>query len=107
LILTSDTTNSVKGSRYTNNLLAFYLKYADSLNTEGNPVTLSYSDGKYSGEITSFVRAWLSRDQNYGLLIQPGNQLSGLDLFALKGSDNSEIQFRPRLRITYTVKKIL
>jgi len=107
LILTSDTTNSVKGSRYTNNLLAFYLRYADSLNTEGSPVTLNYSDGKYSGDITSFVRTWLSRNQNYGLLIQPGNQLSGLDLFALKGSDNSEITNRPRLRITYTIKKIL
>jgi hypothetical protein len=107
LILTSDTTNSLKGSRYTNNLLAFYLSYADSLNTEGNAVILTYSDGKYSGEITSFVRGWLNREENYGLLIQPGNQLSGLDLFALKGSDNSELTNCPRLRITYTIKKIL
>lgn len=107
LILTSDADNSVKGSRYTNNLLVYYLKYLDSLNTEGNPLTLSYSDGKYTGEITSFVRAWLNRDQNYGMLIQSGNQLSGLDLFALKGSDNSDITNRPRLRIIYTIKKIL
>ncbi len=107
LILTSDTINSIRGSSSNNSLLVYYLRSADSLNSEGSPVFLSLSNNKFSGDITTFVRTWVSRKQNYGLLIQPGNQLNGLDLFALKASDFSENAERPRLRVTYTIKKTL
>jgi hypothetical protein len=104
LFITADTIASIKGSRITNSLRLFYLKYADSLNTEGNPVSLSYKDKKYSGDITSFVRNWIDTKNNNGMLIESGNPASGLELFALKGSNYSEISERPRLRITYTIK---
>lgn len=106
LFITPDSISSVKGSRFSNNLRLAYLKYADadSLNTEGNPVFLSFKDNKYSGDVTAFVRNWINRKENNGILIEAGSPTSGLELFALKGSDYFEISERPRLRITYTIK---
>jgi hypothetical protein len=104
LFITPDTIASIKGSRFTNSLRLFYLKYADSLNTEGNPVFLSFKDNKYSGDVTLFVRNWINRKENNGILIEAGNPTSGLELFALKGSTYIEFSERPRLRITYTIK---
>jgi hypothetical protein len=104
LIITNDPANGMKGSSYNNSIKALYLA-DDSLTTQGNAVTLSYSAGKYSGDITGFVRSWVSTKQNFGMLLQSGNQLLGLDLFALKGSDYPEVADRPRLRITYTQQK--
>jgi hypothetical protein len=104
LFLTPDTLASIKGSSFTNSLRLSYLRYADSLNTEGNPSFLALKDGKYSGDVTLFVRNWISRKENNGMLIEAGSATSGLELFALKGSDYFEITERPRLRITYTIK---
>jgi len=107
LILTSDSANSVYGSSYDNSLRVYYLNTNDSIKTEGNPITLSYKNNQFSGDITGFVRSWVSKDQNFGMLIETGNPSLGTDLFALKGSDYSEIAERPRIIITYTVKKNL
>ncbi|MDH3269196.1 MAG: hypothetical protein OEM46_10120 [Ignavibacteria bacterium] len=107
LILTSDSVNSVYGSSYNNTLRVYYLNTIDSTKTEGNPITLLYDNNQFKGDITSFVRLWVSRNENFGMLIQTGAQTLGTDLFALKGSDYSEIAERPRLIITYTVKKNL
>jgi len=107
LILTQDSINSVFGSSYNNSLRIFYLNSNDSIKTEGNPIILSYKDNQYTGDITAFVRSWVSKNENFGMLIQSGNQISGTDLFALKGSDYSEISERPRVIITFTVKKNL
>jgi len=107
LILTSDSVNSVYGSSYNNSLLVFFLNSNDSIKTEGNPITLSYKNNQFSGDITGFVRSWVSKNENFGMLIQTGNQSLGTDLFALKGSNYSEIVERPRIIITYTVKKNL
>ncbi len=104
IFFTPDSTVSVKGSSFNNSLRLYYLKYADSLNTEGNPVSLPFKDKKYTGDITSFVRNWIDTKNNNGILIESGSPASGLELFALKGSNFAEISERPRLRITYTIK---
>lgn len=104
LFITPDTLASIKGSQFPNNLRVSYLRYADSLNTEGNPSFLNFSNNKYSGDITVFVRNWINRKQNYGLLIESGSFTSGLELFVLKGSNYSDPAERPRLKITYTIK---
>jgi hypothetical protein len=105
LFLTSDSINSVKGSNFNNSLRVFYLKSADSTLTEGNAISLVSKDNQYAGDITLFVRNWVSRGENFGMLIEAGSLTLGLDLFALKGSDYSVISERPRLRITYTQQK--
>ena len=107
LILTRDSSNSVFGSNYNNTIRVYYLNSNDSVKTEGNPIVLRYADNKYSGDITTFVRSWISKNENFGMLIEPGNPILGADLFALKGSDYSVITERPRIIITYTVKKNL
>ncbi|MCU0332420.1 MAG: hypothetical protein MUC75_03500 [Ignavibacteriaceae bacterium] len=104
IFITPDSVYSVKVSKSNNSLRLSYLRYADSLNTEGNPSFLSFKDNKYSGDITLFVRNWISRKENNGILIEAGSPTSGLEFFALKGSDYSEFSERPRLRITYTVR---
>ena len=107
LILTADSAHSEFGSSFTNSLRAYYLGSNDSLDTEGNPITLSYGNNEYSGDITNYVRSWISKNENYGMLIQPANLILGTERFALKGSNYSEISLRPRVIITYTVKKNL
>jgi hypothetical protein len=104
LILMQDTVNSVQGSVFSNNLRAYFLTSSDSLNTEGNSTALTYNDKKFSGNISGFIRSWIATGENYGLLIQPGIQIDGLELFAIYGSDAAEYSFRPRLRVTYTTK---
>jgi len=107
LILTADSANSAFGSSFTNSLRAYILASNDSLDTEGNPITLSYSNNEYSGDITNYVRKWISKNKNYGMLIQPANLILGTEFFALKGSDYPDVNLRPRVVITYTVKKNL
>ena len=107
LILTKETVNSKSGSAYTNSLRAYYLTYSDSLKTEGSSVTLSFSNNKYSGNITGFLRSWIDNDENNGILIQSGNQFDGLELFSIYGSDAQNLSDRPRLRVTYTIKENL
>jgi hypothetical protein len=107
LILTSDSVYSVYGSSYNNTLRLYYLNSNDSVRTEGNPITLSYKNNQFSGDITSFVRSWVNKGENFGMLIETGNQSLGTDLFVLKGSNYSEITYRPRIIITFTVKKNL
>jgi len=107
LILSSDSINSVYGSSYNNTLHVYYLNTNDSIKTEGNPIILAYKNNQFSGDITGFVRSWVSKNENFGMLIETGNQLLGTDLFVLKGSNYSEISERPRIIITFTVKKNL
>jgi hypothetical protein len=105
LFITYDSLNSVKDSSSNNSLRVLYLTSDDSTTTQGNAIGLLSSDNQYSGDITLFVRNWVSSKENYGMLIEAGSPTSGLDLFALKGSDDSNISERPRLRITYTQLK--
>jgi hypothetical protein len=104
IFIAPDTIASIKGSKFNNSLKLSYLRYADSLNVEGNPSFLSFKDNKYTGDVTLFVRNWINRKENNGILIESGSPTSGLELLALKGSDYFEISERPRLLITYTVR---
>lgn len=107
LVLTVDSIYSNFGSSFNNSLRAYYLGSTDSLDTEGSAITLNYSENEYSGDITNFVRSWISKNENFGLLIQPTNLILGTEIFALKGSSYSDASLRPRVIITYTVKKNL
>jgi len=104
IFITPDSVFSIKGSSFTNSLKLSYLRFTDSLNVEGNPSFLSFKDNKYSGDVTLFVRNWINSKENNGILIEAGIPTSGLEFFALKGSDYFEITERPRLKITYTIK---
>ena len=107
LILTKDTLNSVQGTIFINTLRASYLRYNDSLNTQGSAIVLTFSDNQYTGNITSFLRNWIITGENNGLLLQSGNQFDGLELFAIYGSDAADLSLRPRLKVTYTIKENL
>jgi hypothetical protein len=41
------------------------------------------------------------------LLLQAGNQVDGLELFAIFGSDAADLSMRPGLKVTYTIKEHL
>jgi hypothetical protein len=107
VILTRDSLNSVQGTTFINTLRAGFLRYSDSLNTQGSAIVLTFSDNKYTGNITSFLRNWISTGENNGLLLQSGNQFDGLELFAIYGSDAADLSLRPRLKVTYTIKENL
>ena len=106
LQLTIDTTQSVFGSTYSDQLTANYINdstHIDSLST--NAVTLNRIGSLYTGNITTYVQNWLSTKINEGIQIRSGTYDTGLELWTLKGSNASEPSKRPRLKIIYTNKK--
>ncbi len=107
LTLIQDTVNSVLGSGYSQSIRAFFLSDEDSLETTGNPLTLTLNNKKFTGNISSFLRNWIETGENNGILLEAGNQVDGLELFAIYGSDANDFTLRPRLKVTYTVKENL
>lgn len=107
LTIYPDTTNSLYGTDYNNSLIVFFEEDPDSNKYLTPGVTLNQSGSGYTGTITQFVRAWIYGTENNGLLIQPGNQVEGLELFMLYGSDAADFNLRPRLKIVYTTKENL
>ena len=53
-------------------------------------------------DIRSIVQQWVTRGQNYGVVLRTFAEFTSLDRFALHGS-RSATNLQPRLRITYTV----
>ena len=104
LVLTVDTLESKVGSSYTNSMQVYFL--LDSTKTDSiasTSLTLSRSGNTFSGSITTYVRAWLQNNNNQGLVLSPGDPISGVELFVIKGSD--AVQNKPLLKITYTKLK--
>ncbi len=62
-------------------------------------------DNGYSGDITSYVRIWINERRNQGVLLRSGNDIEGLELFALKGSNAINFAERPRIKIVYTARE--
>ena len=106
LELTIDTTKSVFGSSYSDQLTAYYIidsTHIDSLST--NQITLTRTGSLYTGNITFYVQNWLSTKINEGIQIRAGAYDTGLELWALKGTNAVDPSKRPRLKIIYTNKK--
>ncbi len=106
LYLTEDSVETKTGSSFSNTLTVYFVNDStDYTVANGSNLALLFTDGKFSGNITSYVREWVFRNNNNGILIRPGNQFEGLEKFALKGSNASDINVRPRIKIVYSVKK--
>jgi len=106
LQLTIDPVNSVLGSPLTDQLIAEFITdstHIDSLSTY--PVTLNRVGSLYTGNITLYVQNWLSTKINEGIQIKSGSYDTGVELWALKGSNAADHTLRPRLKIIYTNKK--
>lgn len=107
LILTEDEANSITGTSFNTNLSLFRIIDSSNVTIDGNNgVVLTKSDGVYAGDITSMMNYWMKYNDNQGVVIRVGSLIEGLELFAIKGSDNSNLSERPRLRITYSGKEI-
>jgi|ERR1035437_2313013 hypothetical protein len=106
LQLTIDTTQSVFGSAYSDQLTAYYITDStriDSFST--NQVTLNRIGSLYTGNITTYVQNWVSTKINEGIQVRAGTYDTGLELWALKGTKAADPSKRPRLKIIYTNKK--
>lgn len=108
IILTPDTLNTVRGTDYSPNFLAFNI--ADSTSKlidstfNSSSITLTNSS-TFEGVITAYVQKWVTTKNNQGILITPRDGLTGMDIFAFRGSNASDAALRPRLKILYTTKK--
>jgi len=103
LILTVDSINTITGSSFNSNLIAY--RVTDSTNLDFDDafgVTLLKEGNFYIGDITQFVNSWLNSRDNHGLLIRPQSYIEGLELFALIGSNFPEQSDKPRLKIVFT-----
>jgi len=102
LILTLDTLETKAGSPYIPSLQAYFL--FDSTNTDSvssSSIRLSRFSNIFTGQITSYVRAWLDNINNQGMLLTSTDPLNGVERFVIKGS-NAPASVKPLLRITYT-----
>ncbi len=101
-----DSTESKFGSGYTNSLTTFLVTNSDSLKIdETSAESLFKSGNRYQGNISSYVRYWLNRKDNQGIVIKAGNEVAGVEKFVLKGSSYPVFDERPKLEIVYTVRK--
>lgn len=106
LTLTLDSLETKTGSDYEDALLVYLLKDSTTKEINTNYVyKLSRSGNTYTGLITNIVRAINNNVSNQGLLIKPLNELRGLEIFALKGSNAADKTKRPKLEIVYSRKK--
>jgi hypothetical protein len=107
LDLTADTTKSIFGSPFTDQLQAKFITdstHIDSLSTSAVALTRATGSSVYTGNITYFVQTWLSTKINMGIQIQPSDYTEGVDLWTIYGSKATDLTKRPRLKITYTNK---
>ncbi|HKI77304.1 MAG TPA: DNRLRE domain-containing protein [Ignavibacteriaceae bacterium] len=107
LILSLDIGSTVKGSSYNSNLSAFNIADSSgkSIDSTLSKITLTYSNDTFQGDVTSFVQKWVTKKQNQGILLTPEDGLFGMEIWAILGSNSSQQFNRPRLVITYTIKK--
>ena len=105
LTIQRDSINTLTGSSFDNSLKAFFVEDSTAKEVdEGGAFTLSLKDNSYSGDITSYVRIWINEMRNHGVMLRSGDDIEGLELFALKGS-TANFAERPSLKIVYTVKE--
>lgn len=104
LLLKLDTLETIVGSQFTNALFAHFLFDSSNTDSISSPVTLSRSEDFFVGNITGFVREWVSGNNN-GLLIATASPATGVELFSIKGSNAFNITDRPLLKINYTKLK--
>lgn len=103
LTLTIDTLQSKFGSDFENSLSVFLIADStkDSLN-KNYSYRLSRTGNTFSGDITNIIRAFNNNVDNQGILIKSTQEFWGLEIFAVKGSNASDIAERPRLEIIYS-----
>ncbi|MDT3697023.1 MAG: hypothetical protein ROY99_11610 [Ignavibacterium sp.] len=103
LTLTIDTLQSKFGSDFENSLSVFLIADStkDSLN-KNYSYKLSRNGNTFSGDITYIIRAFNNNVDNQGILIKSTQEFWGLEIFAIKGSNASNISDRPRLEIIYS-----
>jgi hypothetical protein len=104
LTLTLDTLKTITGSSYANSLSVYYITDSSNLKIDSTFfLSLNRDKNTFTGSITSLFT--VIKNNNQGLMIYAGDQLNGVELFAIKGSSNSSFAERPKLQINYTVLK--
>lgn len=106
LTLTLDTLKTITGSSFTNSLRVNYL--TDSSTVLIDSAYLLYLDrdsNRFKGSVTTYIQRSLLEKSNHGLLVAPSDKLNGVELFAIKSSNNAIFSERPKLQIIYTYKK--
>lgn len=106
LTLTLDSLYTKTGSNFVNSVRVYLLKDSTAGTIYTNYVyTLPRVGNTFTGSITNIIRALNNGIDNQGLLIKAGNELSGVDIFAIKGSNAADKLLRPKIEIVYSRKK--
>jgi len=75
-----------------------------NLSLKSVPVTIGKNGDYYTGNITYFVQRWMKAGYNNGMYLSFANGGMTADKIVFYGS-KAKPEFRPRIKITYTVKK--
>lgn len=106
LTLYVDTLETKTGSTYLNSLRVYLFADTTSYLLNSNFVSvLNRSGATFSGDITGLVRAIHGGIDNLGFLVKAANEIDGVEIFALKGSNAADVAKRPNLEIVYSRKK--
>jgi hypothetical protein len=105
LILTLDPSNSKFSSETDYTLNSYYISDSSKLIIEDKIYPSFFESGitdKYTFRLIVPFQRWLIGQNNYGLLINPRNNLTNLDLFAFYNMSASNPDVKPRVIIKYT-----
>jgi hypothetical protein len=103
LTLTVDTLATKVGSSFTNKLSVYLLDDSATSKLNSNYLyALERKGATFTGGITNILRAWNNNVSNQGLLIKSTSEFRGVEIFAIKGSNASIIEQRPKLEIVYS-----
>ena len=106
LTVTLDTLKTVTGTNFENSLAVYYVKDSASLAYDSTfSLQLDREGNTFSGDVTAIIGLMTSQQENHGFMIFPGDKFNGVELFAIKGSNASNLADRPKLQIKYTTNK--
>lgn len=106
LTLSIDTVKSQYGDPTYGSLKAYFLTSESDIEYDSTTYIVLYkSDSVFSGNIASYVQRWVNGEANYGLLIEDLYEEEDVDYWVIKGSGYAVINERPKLKITYSIKK--
>jgi hypothetical protein len=103
LTLTLDTLETFPGDSSNFPIAAFIVdSTSDSVSTP--TAAFSRNGSQFVADITAVALRWLI-DRNYGLILRTADQVDGVELFSIKGSQANDVTLRPLLTITYSTLK--
>ncbi|GAB6281750.1 MAG: hypothetical protein STSR0008_04910 [Ignavibacterium sp.] len=105
MTITSDSLESKLTSTFSSVINAYYINDS-TLKKYDNTfyISLRRYDNQYKGDISRILNQMIHNKNNQGIFLTIGSELNGLDFLSFY-NQNSDVEKKPNLKITYTYRK--